>query len=495
MIDLDSNKLRNINKPARYIGGEVNQVIKKNSNFRIVLCYPNLYEKAMSNYQVNLLYNNINLLEGVWCKRCFAPDVDFEEYIRENKYEIYSLEDFKELKEDDILLFIIDNELDFTNLLNMLELSKIDIYNRDKTSPKVILFVSNDINIKPIEKFCDYIFNYKSQKENIQRLLVFLSTYNNKNKELSSDNMDDITKDYNSVVIKQVENGIVPSIKINNSSIVINFEYMNDIEEILEYIQKNIKARGINKVSFFNIDKIGNYKFCEIVYKIKTNIEDVRIIGKNLDFNKFEPELFDILLPCLERTSVFFDVVTCSSRLKEKIEVGTDENVLLERINKVFRNNRNSIKLKFNIAIPDETYEDIDYIFELLDKIVTIYSKNRAKDKFSMKVILDYYIPDKQNTINFNINGLNKLDTKLMYIKEKKYDSIIKIEVADRYLLPARVLLKKAGEDIADIIYEAYKLGARFDCDYRKFKRNVWDKILYENMDIVQKYLMNNSKE
>ena len=116
MIDLDSRKLKDINKPARYVGGEVNIAVKDgNGKSSIVLCYPNLYEKAMSNYMINLLYSNLNNIKHVWCKRCFSVESDFEKLLRETKTELYALEDFKPIKNNDILLFVIDNELDFTS--------------------------------------------------------------------------------------------------------------------------------------------------------------------------------------------------------------------------------------------------------------------------------------------------------------------------------------------------------------------------------------------
>lgn len=478
MINLDSIKLQNINKPARYVGGEVNQVIKS-SNIKnsVVLCYLNVYEKAMSSYGVNLLYNNLNLFDDIWCKRCFAPDTDFEDFLLKNRVELYSLEDFKSIKENNTLLFVVDKELDFTNFFNMLGLANIEIdkEKRDKSSPKILLVPINNVNIKPIEKYADYVFSFGNNKENIQKVINYIKSGN---EEFDSN-----------IEIKHVENGIIPSIKINNSAIIIDFDFMDDIEQILEYIDKSSRSRGINRVSFLNYQKINQYKFCEYVYKIKANIENVRIVCNNINFNIFEPDILDVLFPCMEHSSVAFDVITCSEKLKSKINIGTEKEALLKKIKKVFKNNRNSIKLNFLIGLPEETYEDIDNIFELLDDIVTMYSKNRAKDKFSMKVNIDYYIPTENDKIKACINNLTKLETKVRYVLEKKYDYSIKLEVKDIDSYLTRLLLNNADEEISKYIFDAYKLGARFNTDNKKYNKAAWDKALFDNMNLVnEKY-------
>lgn len=480
MIDLDSKKLKDINKPARYVGGEVNIAIK-DSNVRtnIVLCYPNLYERAMSNYMVNLLYSNLNNINDVWCKRCFFVESDFEKLLRETKTELYALEDFKPIKYNDILLFVIDCELDFINFLTMLDLAKIPIDKalRDEKTPKIVVIPTNNINTNGINKFADYILNHNSEKETVRRLLKYLK----QNKDLSFDNFDEKTKDFKDIGISSIENTVIPSIKINNSSIIIDAADIESDEKLLEYIDKEVKARGINKVSFINQDKIDEYKFCEIIYKIKMNIEGVRIISKNIDFNSFRPEILDVLLPCLEQATVNLNVITCSKNIINKTGLGTDKEILVERVKKAFKNNRNSINLIFSIGLLEETYQDIDNIFEVAHEIVNLYSKNKAKDKFSMKVTLNYYIPNKEDGIIYNISNINKLETKIRYIKEKKLDNVIKLDVEDLSMYMIKNILKNGEESVSDIIYLAYTQGARIGFD-NKANNYLWEKLIFDSM-------------
>lgn len=481
MIDLDSKKLKDINKPARYVGGEVN-IVTKDSNVKtsIVLCYPNIYEKAMSNYIVNLLYNNLNNINHVWCKRCFAVETDFEELLRETNTALYSLEDFKPVKDNDMLLFVIDNELDFTIFLTMLDLAKIPIDKalRTEEQPKIVVIPTNNINTNGIARFADYILKYNSEKEALQRLLKYVQ----KNKQLSFENFDIETNEFEAIDIKLIKNNVIPSIKINNSSIIIDVLNIKNEDLIIDYISSEIKATGTNKISFINQDKIDELKFCELIYKIKMNIEGIRILSKNIDFNSFKPEILVVLLPCLEPSTVNFNVITCSKKIINKTSMGTEKDILIERVKKVFKNNRNSINLVFNIGLPEETYEDIDSIFDVAHEIVNLYSKNKAKDKFSMKLTLNYFIPNKKDNINLNISNINKLETKIMYIKEKTLDDIIKLEIEDLSTYMKKAILKNGDENVSDIVYKAYKQITDSNLNNKKNNKYLWDKIIFDNI-------------
>ncbi len=484
-MNLESRELKNINKPARYVGGEVNQIIKSGSKVKsnIILCYPNVYEKAMSNYIINLLYNNINDIEGIYCKRCFAPDMDFEKLLRDKNELLYSLEDFKPIKDSDLLIFVIDNELDYTNFLNILELSKIAVNKEDRTeiAPKVLIFPLKNINIKPIEKFADIILESENEKSNMKKILRYLKSYeeSNFNKDILL-NVEKNIQGYEDVKIKYDKNYIIPSIKIDEFSIVVDLEEVKDIDKTIKYIKDSIKNMGVTKVSFINQDKIENYKFCELVYKIKMNIEDVRILTKNLDFSKFDIETLRVILECMEKSILNFNVITCSNKLNNKIKLGMLKEDLLEKIICIFKNNRSSLKLIFNIGLPNETYEDIDNIFDIAEEIVNIYSQSKAKDKLSIIINIDYYIP--KNKESYNVNSINKLETKLRYIKEKKCDPVIIWKLANINKYVTNILLKNGNEDISNVILSAYNLGARFDRDDIKYNKSAWDKAIFDHM-------------
>lgn len=483
---------KDIAKPARYVGGEVNQVIKgkKDIKCNVVLCYPNIYEKAMSDNNINMLYTNINEIAGVYCKRCFAPDGDFEKLLKDKNCNLYSLEDFESIKYSDILVFVLNSELEFTNYLNMLKLAGIDFKNQDSKRPKVILLATKRTNINAISMYKDIVFYEDEQLDNVKKVVKYLEEYSKSDfdKEYLS---QDKELDFKDVKLNFPTSAIIPSIKIENSSIVIDLCYINKIEEILETVQNAIKKRGITQVSFVNYDKVTELKFCEIVYRLKMNVEGIRIGTKNIDFNYFSPNTLNVLIPCTEKSSLTFNVVTCSDKIISRLNIGQTKEQLFERIRSVFKNNRSSIKLEFSIGLPNETFEDIDNMFEVVQEIVDIYSQSKAKDKFSITVCVSIYIPTMEEMKEYNVGNMNKLDTKLRYIKEKNSDPVVKwkVENTDRYAM--KLLLKNGGEEVSKVLERAYELGARFDDDERKYQKAAWDKAIFENNEIAKKYMNN----
>ena len=483
---IERGELKNINKPARYVGGEVSQIIKNDAACSVVLCYPNTYEKAMSNHIVRLLYNNINMIDDVWCKRCFAVEQDFEMLLRNNSYDIYSLEDMHSIKDNDILIFVINNEMDYSNFINMLNLANIQLYKktRNEESPKIWLWASKNLNINVIGDFADYIFQEDSDNASVKKMLAYIKEYV-KNPEMDFANINTLLED---VEIKENVASIVPSIKIDNSSIIIDLATIQDMEKTIDYVVKCIKEQGITKVSFVNQDMIDEIKFCELVFRLKFNIDDIRILVKNIDFSRFSPHVLNILLPCMEKSSLKFDIGTCNKKLMNIISVGMDKEILLDKVRCVFKNGWSSLKLNFYIGLPNETYEDIDDIFNIAEKIVEMYAQRRAKEKLSLIININCYIPTTEEMNNYNVNSVNKLETKIRYINEKKHDAVIKfnIDSIDSYI--TKILLKNGEIDISKILVKAYELGARFDNSSRTYNKIAWDKAIYDNIKIINKY-------
>ena len=119
--------LQEVQKPGRYVGGELNSVIKDKSktDVRYAFCFPDTYEIGMSHLGMKILYSVVNRLDYAWCERVFAPDVDMEEKMRENGIKLWALESGDPLDEFDLIGFTLQYELSYTNILNMLVLSGI----------------------------------------------------------------------------------------------------------------------------------------------------------------------------------------------------------------------------------------------------------------------------------------------------------------------------------------------------------------------------------
>ena len=160
MLNLTRNELLSVSKPARYVGGEYNQVIKdaKSVKCRYAFCFPDIYDIGMSNLGMKILYDVLNKRNDTWCERVFAPWPDFEELMRRKKIELYGLESKDSIRNFDMVSFTLQYEMSYTNILNMLDLANIPIYSKDRKEDDPFVFAGGPCasNPYPLIKFMDF---------------------------------------------------------------------------------------------------------------------------------------------------------------------------------------------------------------------------------------------------------------------------------------------------------------------------------------------------
>ena len=160
MTDRLHRILQNVQKPARYTGGEYNQVVKdkKDVDVRVAFCFPDTYEIGMSNIGMRILYGVMNELPGVWCERVFAPWGDMEAAMRENKIPLYALESHDPVKDFDMIAFTLGYEMCYTNVLNMLRLSDVPLLASERDGLQNIVFAGGvcAVNPEPLADFVDF---------------------------------------------------------------------------------------------------------------------------------------------------------------------------------------------------------------------------------------------------------------------------------------------------------------------------------------------------
>ena len=151
--------LLKVQKPARYVGGELHQVIKNPDevDVRFAFCFPDTYEVGMSHLGMKILYSSLNANPHIWCERCFMPWTDFEAQMKENGIPLYTLESFTPLGEFDIVGFTLQYELSYTNLLQMLSLGNIPVLAKDRNGLKNLVIAGGPCacNPEPLADFVD----------------------------------------------------------------------------------------------------------------------------------------------------------------------------------------------------------------------------------------------------------------------------------------------------------------------------------------------------
>ena len=160
MTDLLNRILPTVQKPARYTGGEYNEVKKDKSqvDLRVAYCFPDTYEIGMSNLGMRILYGVMNEMDGVWCERVFAPWGDMEEAMRKNHLPLFALESQDPVRDFDMIAFTIGYEMSYSNILNMLDLAGVPLHSRDRKGLHNIVFAGGvcAYNPEPLADFIDF---------------------------------------------------------------------------------------------------------------------------------------------------------------------------------------------------------------------------------------------------------------------------------------------------------------------------------------------------
>ena len=160
MTDLLHRILPMVQKPARYTGGEYNEIKKdpKDVRVNIAFCFPDTYEIGMSNVGMRILYGVMNEMDGVWCQRVFAPWGDMEKAMRQHKLPLWALESQAPVKDFDMIAFTIGYEMAYSNILNMLELSGVPLRSSERRGLKNIVFAGGvcAFNPEPLAEFVDF---------------------------------------------------------------------------------------------------------------------------------------------------------------------------------------------------------------------------------------------------------------------------------------------------------------------------------------------------
>ena len=174
MNELLERILPAVQKPARYVGGEYNQIVKdkKDVELRVAFCFPDTYEIGMSNVGMRILYAIMNNMDGVWCERVFTPWGDMEQEMRRHNLPLYGLESHDPMEDFDLIAFSVGYEMSYTNILTMLDLGNIPLHAKDRTGLKHIVFAGGacTYNPEPLADFVDFFSLGEGEESTVEIL-------------------------------------------------------------------------------------------------------------------------------------------------------------------------------------------------------------------------------------------------------------------------------------------------------------------------------------
>ncbi len=549
--------LLKVQKPGRYVGGELNSVMKdKNKiDLRYAFCFPDTYEIGMSHLGMKILYSVVNKRDDAWCERVFAPWIDMEQQMRENNIPLYALESGDPVKDFDMVGFTLQYELSFSNVLNMLDLSGIPLHSKDRESltPLIVAGGPCVCNAEPVADFMDVIMLGEGE-ETTNELLDLLKLHKKKGSskheflcdvakhdgfyvpsfydvEYNKDNtISSVTPKYTAPekAVKRVvsdlntahypDSFIVPSIEIVHDRATAEIfrgcirgcrfcqagfiyrpirEKSSDV--INEQSKKLCKSTGYDEISLCSLSTSDYTEIEPLLEKMLdwTVKSKINVALPSLRVDNFSDELMK-KLTAVRRSGLTFAPEAGTQRLRDAINKNVTEEEVMETVRKAFSGGWTGVKLYFMIGLPTETLEDVAGIAELGQKVVNMFYANPDKPKgkgVTVNISASSFVPKPFTPFQWEPQDTpEQLEKKQKHLMESVKTKKINIST---HLTPTSFLegvFARGDRRLSEVMVSAWKKGCRFDGWDDQFRFDLWQEA-FEECGIDPSFYANRKRE
>lgn len=545
--------LLDVEKPARYIGGEPSSVIKdkESVDIRFAFAFPDTYEIGMSHLGMKILYGLKNAVANYWCERCFLPLPDMRQKMRENGIELYGLESLDPIREFDFLGFTIQYEMCYTNILEMLDLAGLPLLASERTSLTPIVMGGGPCvcNAEPLADFFDLFAIGEGEELNLEIMRL-----------MEQCKLEKTTKSEFLCRAAQIEGVYVPSlydISYNSDGTVsaivpkngapekvrkriirdpdksyypenfvvpfVDIVHNRAVEEVMRgcirgcrfcqagFIYRPLREKSHETVIDQTIALCKNTGYDEVSLSSLSTSDYTDIEGLLCELNKWTAEnRVNLSLPSLridrfseeilneissvKRSGLTFAPEAGTQRLRDVINKNIREEDVLNSVKIAFEGGYTAIKLYFMFGLPTETDEDIIGIYNLAKEIVEQFYKNpnRPKGKApSVSISLSMFIPKPFTPFEFEpqISG-EEINRRVKLLFDARKDRKISISYSDSNLGLLEAVFARGDRRVGKVIYTAWKNGCVMDGWNDCFSFEKW-KAAFEECGLSMEFYAN----
>ncbi len=547
-LALPDEILMRIEKPARYTGNEINMVKKDPSSveIRFCMCFPDVYEIGMSHLGIQILYDMFNRWDDTYCERVYSPWPDLDRIMREREIPLFALETQQAVRQFDFLGITLQYEMCYTNILQVLDLSGIPLYAKDRTEedPFVICGGPCTYNPEPIADFFDLVYigegetsyrelldRYKEWKRSGEPRQKFLeaaaavegiyvpSLYEVVYKEDGTiREMLPLCETAPRRVKKQVvtdmentyypEKPLVPYIRATQDRVVLEIQRgcirgcrfcqagmiyrpirPRNVEEMKRLAVKMLENTGYEEITLSSLSSSDYKELAQLVYFL---IEECRERKVNVSLPSLRIDAFslDVMekVQDVRKSSLTFAPEAGSQRMRNVINKGLTEEVILEGARQAFQGGWNRVKLYFMLGLPGEREDDIEEIAVLADKIAAVYferPKEERQGRPEISASSSFFVPKPFTPFQWApMDTAEQFEKKRRFLRDKVKEQLnrrsIRYQCHDAATSELEGLFARGDRKLSGVIEEAYRRGCLFDAWTDWFQEDVWEQVLLD---------------